>query len=170
VAPAHYPCAPASAGGGGKQTLQVAPHIGWANAVPDATASVDFTIQGTPLKITGGVGYHDQVCFLPVSFLFFFSSPCFQTLSGCCTVHIRYSTLYSTTVHIWYLSIRYLPKYPPALHKVLNAHPKYLTNHIRMAIELVRPTLPPLCRQLVLGPRPPGAVLARLVRPDSSYT
>jgi hypothetical protein len=43
----------------------VGPNIGWSNAVPDATALVDFTISGTKLAFTG-VGYHDKVCaFLP---------------------------------------------------------------------------------------------------------
>ncbi|KAL2007501.1 hypothetical protein VTN00DRAFT_8939 [Thermoascus crustaceus] len=58
VAPAHYPCSPASAGSG-KHTFQVAPHIGWSNAVPDATATVNLTIQGEPLTFRG-VGYHDK--------------------------------------------------------------------------------------------------------------
>ncbi|KAL2784732.1 hypothetical protein BJX66DRAFT_329778 [Aspergillus keveii] len=55
IAPAHYPCGPAEAG----QNLQIAPHIGWANAVPDADATVQFTIHDQPFEFTG-IGYHDQ--------------------------------------------------------------------------------------------------------------
>ena len=40
--------------------MEVVPHLGWANAVPDAFADVDFIIQGSPLSFTG-VGYHDKV-------------------------------------------------------------------------------------------------------------
>lgn len=36
------------------------PHIGWANAVPDAKAKVDFEIGGVALAFTGP-GYHDKV-------------------------------------------------------------------------------------------------------------
>ncbi|CAK5271748.1 unnamed protein product [Mycena citricolor] len=35
-APAHYPCGPVKAG----QNLQVGPHIGWSNAIPDAKSKV----------------------------------------------------------------------------------------------------------------------------------
>ncbi|CEL04908.1 hypothetical protein ASPCAL06032 [Aspergillus calidoustus] len=55
TAPAHYPCGPAVAG----QNLQIAPNIGWANAVPDAEATVHFTIHDQPFEFTG-IGYHDQ--------------------------------------------------------------------------------------------------------------
>lgn len=46
------------------QTLEVAPYIGWVNAVPDAMASVDLVIGGSKLSFTG-VGYHDKVSMLP---------------------------------------------------------------------------------------------------------
>ncbi|KAJ7814221.1 hypothetical protein B0H14DRAFT_3477220 [Mycena olivaceomarginata] len=36
AAPSHYPCGPAVAG----QSLAVGPHIGWANAIPDAVSTV----------------------------------------------------------------------------------------------------------------------------------
>ncbi|KAF8123815.1 hypothetical protein K438DRAFT_1650522 [Mycena galopus ATCC 62051] len=55
VAPAHYPCGAAVAG----QNLEVGPHIGWANSIPDAAAFVDLIIEDTPLKFTGA-GYHDK--------------------------------------------------------------------------------------------------------------
>ncbi|KAJ7076688.1 hypothetical protein B0H15DRAFT_941228 [Mycena belliarum] len=55
VAPGHYPCGPIEAG----QTLEVGPHIGWANAVPDATAVVDLLIGGNPFAFVG-TGYHDK--------------------------------------------------------------------------------------------------------------
>jgi hypothetical protein len=55
VAPAHYPCGPAQAG----QVMEIMPHVGWANAIPDAIASVDLTVNGTLIKFTG-VGYHDS--------------------------------------------------------------------------------------------------------------
>lgn len=34
-------------------------NVGWANAVPDANATVDFNVSGSPLQFTG-LGYHDQ--------------------------------------------------------------------------------------------------------------
>ena len=40
-------------------TEQVSPHLGWANAVPDAQATVDFSIEGTAISFTGP-GYHDK--------------------------------------------------------------------------------------------------------------
>ncbi|KAL4914994.1 hypothetical protein BDW62DRAFT_219719 [Aspergillus aurantiobrunneus] len=55
IAPAHYPCGPAAPG----QTMQVAPHIGWANAVPDAKSSVRLMVHGEPLHFHG-TGYHDK--------------------------------------------------------------------------------------------------------------
>ncbi|KAJ7124603.1 hypothetical protein C8R43DRAFT_1030984 [Mycena crocata] len=55
VVPAHYPCGPAVAG----QDMQVAPHIGWANALPDAASTVDLVVNGTKLAFSGA-GYHDK--------------------------------------------------------------------------------------------------------------
>ncbi|KAL4938072.1 hypothetical protein BDV06DRAFT_215411 [Aspergillus oleicola] len=55
VAPPHYPCGPAEAG----QDMQLAPHIGWANAVPDAISDVHLSVYGQPLDFTG-IGYHDK--------------------------------------------------------------------------------------------------------------
>ncbi|KAL3457338.1 hypothetical protein BJX64DRAFT_280677 [Aspergillus heterothallicus] len=55
TAPAHYPCGRAEPG----QNLQIAPHIGWANAVPDAEATVEFIVNGQRFEFTG-IGYHDQ--------------------------------------------------------------------------------------------------------------
>ncbi|KAI9816472.1 MAG: hypothetical protein M1827_001604 [Pycnora praestabilis] len=55
IAPAHYPCGPAVA----DQTLQQMPHIGWANAVPDAIGTAEFSIGGSKLSFTGS-GYHDK--------------------------------------------------------------------------------------------------------------
>ncbi|KAJ6535116.1 hypothetical protein B0H19DRAFT_1271765 [Mycena capillaripes] len=56
VSSAHYPCGPAVAG----QNMQVGPHIGWANAVPDAASTVGLVVGGTPLAFSGA-GYHDKV-------------------------------------------------------------------------------------------------------------
>jgi hypothetical protein len=56
IAPAHYPCGPAVAG----QNMEVGPHIGWANAIPDAASTVELTINGTKLAFAG-TGYHDKV-------------------------------------------------------------------------------------------------------------
>ena len=58
VAPAHYACGPNLPG----QNLEVSPHIGWANAIPDADAVANFTILGRPLQFKGP-GYHDKVRF-----------------------------------------------------------------------------------------------------------
>ncbi|KAJ7334030.1 hypothetical protein DFH08DRAFT_1019939, partial [Mycena albidolilacea] len=55
AAPSHYPCGPAVAG----QSLAVGPHIGWANAIPDAVSTVDLVVDGTRLDFTGA-GYHDK--------------------------------------------------------------------------------------------------------------
>ncbi|KAF7362587.1 hypothetical protein MVEN_00607400 [Mycena venus] len=55
VAPAHYPCGPVAAG----QKLEVGPHIGWANAIPDANSAVNLHIDGTNLAFKGS-GYHDK--------------------------------------------------------------------------------------------------------------
>jgi hypothetical protein len=55
-APAHYPCSPVKTG----QSLLVAPHIGWSNAIPDADAEVDLTVLGSKLKFKGSA-YHDKV-------------------------------------------------------------------------------------------------------------
>ncbi|KAJ7930558.1 hypothetical protein B0H13DRAFT_1702697 [Mycena leptocephala] len=55
VAPAHYPCGPVVEGA----SLEVGPHIGWANAVPDAASSVNLSIGGTRLAFKG-TGYHDK--------------------------------------------------------------------------------------------------------------
>jgi hypothetical protein len=35
------------------------PHVGWANAVPDANAVVNMTVNGAPLQFSG-YGYHDK--------------------------------------------------------------------------------------------------------------
>ncbi|KAF8143760.1 hypothetical protein K438DRAFT_1632973, partial [Mycena galopus ATCC 62051] len=59
-APGHYPCGPITEG----QTLEVGPHIGWANAVPDAASVVKLNIGGTPLAFSGS-GYHDMASFNP---------------------------------------------------------------------------------------------------------
>ncbi|KAL2817599.1 hypothetical protein BJX63DRAFT_440738 [Aspergillus granulosus] len=54
-APPHYPCGPAMAG----QNQQIAPHIGWANAMPEAEADVQLNVRGKELSFTG-LGYHDK--------------------------------------------------------------------------------------------------------------
>ncbi|KAJ5612090.1 Hydroxyneurosporene synthase [Penicillium lagena] len=54
-APIHLPCGIQE----GITTLEIAPHIGWANLVPDATGMVDLTIHGSPLRFQGP-GYHDK--------------------------------------------------------------------------------------------------------------
>lgn len=56
IAPAHLPCGAPKAG----DTEMLIPNIGWANAVPDGNAVVDFEIAGEKLKYEG-VGYHDKV-------------------------------------------------------------------------------------------------------------
>ncbi|KAJ5409116.1 Hydroxyneurosporene synthase [Penicillium cosmopolitanum] len=54
-APPHLPCGIKS----DTTPLQIAPHIGWVNLVPDAVGSVDVTIRGTQLKFEGAA-YHDK--------------------------------------------------------------------------------------------------------------
>ncbi|MCJ1473861.1 hypothetical protein MMC13_002514 [Lambiella insularis] len=55
LAPAHYPCGPAEAG----QDMTIMPGVGWANAVPDAAATVELDVNGTSVNFSG-VGYHDK--------------------------------------------------------------------------------------------------------------
>lgn len=57
-APAHYPCGLNTAG----SDLQMVPHVGWSNAVPDAhaTVSLQFTTDNTTLEFSDGIGYHDK--------------------------------------------------------------------------------------------------------------
>jgi len=38
----------------------ILPHVGWANAVPDARATVDIEVNGTAISFSG-IGYHDKV-------------------------------------------------------------------------------------------------------------
>ena len=54
-APPHLPCGPVETGG----TEQLLPHVGWANIVPDAVGTVNFTVNGSALAFSG-VGYHDK--------------------------------------------------------------------------------------------------------------
>ncbi|CAI7649500.1 unnamed protein product [Penicillium glandicola] len=42
-----------------RTVLQIAPHIGWVNLVPDAVGEVDVKIHGSTLKFRGP-GYHDK--------------------------------------------------------------------------------------------------------------
>ncbi|KAL6801484.1 hypothetical protein J3E68DRAFT_447531 [Trichoderma sp. SZMC 28012] len=56
VAPPHYPCGLNVAG----VSEEMLPNVGWANAVPDAYASVDLVINGTKLQFSDGIGYHDK--------------------------------------------------------------------------------------------------------------
>lgn len=46
--------------------MEMLPHIGWANAIPDAVTRVDLTVGGTQVRFTG-VGYHDSTSPSPVS-------------------------------------------------------------------------------------------------------
>ncbi|CAI6335577.1 unnamed protein product [Periconia digitata] len=55
IAPAHYPAGPISAG----QDMRMSPHVGWANAMPDARAESKFMVRGEELNVSG-VGYHDK--------------------------------------------------------------------------------------------------------------
>ncbi|KAK3620150.1 hypothetical protein LTR56_023577 [Elasticomyces elasticus] len=55
VAPPHLPCRLPTPGA----TEEIVPHVGRANAVPDLMVSVEFTINGTDLKLAGP-GYHDK--------------------------------------------------------------------------------------------------------------
>ncbi|KAL4808148.1 hypothetical protein BDV18DRAFT_158260 [Aspergillus unguis] len=55
TAPAHYPCGPNEE----NQTMEVAPHIGWSNAIPDGTSDVKLRVEGEDLSFTG-IAYHDK--------------------------------------------------------------------------------------------------------------
>jgi hypothetical protein len=59
VAPAHYPCGPSMAG----SNMEVGPNIGWSNAMPDATGTVNLNILGSSFNFTG-VAYHDKVGYI----------------------------------------------------------------------------------------------------------
>ncbi|ROV95955.1 hypothetical protein VMCG_07980 [Cytospora schulzeri] len=57
LAPAHYPCDLNEPG----VTEVIIPHVGWSNAIPDATATVNISFSdNTTLRFTDGVGYHDK--------------------------------------------------------------------------------------------------------------
>ena len=43
------------------QSFELAPGLGWANAVPDANGQVNLMLNGEPLQFNGS-GYHDKVC------------------------------------------------------------------------------------------------------------
>ncbi|KIY02374.1 uncharacterized protein Z520_02512 [Fonsecaea multimorphosa CBS 102226] len=53
--PGHYPCSPLVAGA----NEQIMPHVGWANVLPAADASVHMNFGGTPMVFQGN-GYHDK--------------------------------------------------------------------------------------------------------------
>jgi hypothetical protein len=44
--------------------MEVMPHIGWSNAIPDAKADIDLSVNGTRVKFSG-VGYHDSKSLTP---------------------------------------------------------------------------------------------------------
>ncbi|EJU01403.1 hypothetical protein DACRYDRAFT_100352 [Dacryopinax primogenitus] len=54
-APHHAQCGPATKGA----SLEVVPHLGWHNAMPDATALINLNVNGKKLKFKGA-GYHDS--------------------------------------------------------------------------------------------------------------
>ncbi|KAJ5283089.1 hypothetical protein N7497_001745 [Penicillium chrysogenum] len=53
--PYHLPCGVQV----GRTILEIAPHIGWVNLIPDAVGEVDMKIHGSTLKFRGP-GYHDK--------------------------------------------------------------------------------------------------------------
>ncbi|KAK5752023.1 hypothetical protein LTS12_017873 [Elasticomyces elasticus] len=55
IAPPHLPCGLPTP----LATELIIPNVGWANAIPDALTSVDFTINGSSLQFSGA-GYHDK--------------------------------------------------------------------------------------------------------------
>ncbi|KAI3390364.1 hypothetical protein diail_9946 [Diaporthe ilicicola] len=70
LAPPHYPCSMCGSRVGplGCHSMdklgaeeEVMPHIGWSNAIPDATVSVELTFNGTDtVFFDDGIGYHDK--------------------------------------------------------------------------------------------------------------
>lgn len=57
IAPAHYPCTTNLADG---NHLEIAPHIGWSNAMPAASTVGEFEIFGGEKFTVNGFGYHDK--------------------------------------------------------------------------------------------------------------
>ncbi|KAL1849531.1 hypothetical protein Plec18170_007439 [Paecilomyces lecythidis] len=57
IAPAHYPSGPVD--DMEEQSMEIAPHIGWTNAIPDSKGTVNFNIKGVNLQFEGPA-YHDQ--------------------------------------------------------------------------------------------------------------
>ncbi|KAJ5456530.1 hypothetical protein N7530_011804 [Penicillium desertorum] len=53
--PPHLPCGVQAE----RTILEIAPHIGWVNLIPDAVGEVDMKIHGSTLKFRGP-GYHDK--------------------------------------------------------------------------------------------------------------
>lgn len=56
--PGHYPCSPLVSGA--NELLM--PHVGWANVMPAADATVSLKFDGRQLNFEGN-GYHDKVLF-----------------------------------------------------------------------------------------------------------
>jgi hypothetical protein len=40
--------------------MEIAPQIGWSNAIPDSISNANFTVGGEDFSFTG-YGYHDKV-------------------------------------------------------------------------------------------------------------
>jgi hypothetical protein len=59
VAPAHYPEDPYIPSKNLSEHLT--PVIGWANAIPDSIAKIDFNLAGVGELKFAGSGYHDKV-------------------------------------------------------------------------------------------------------------
>ncbi|CAI7645726.1 unnamed protein product [Penicillium discolor] len=53
--PRHLPCGVQAE----RTVLEIAPHMGWVNLIPDAVGEVDMNIHGSTLKFRGP-GYHDK--------------------------------------------------------------------------------------------------------------
>ncbi|EXJ70681.1 hydroxyneurosporene synthase (CrtC) [Cladophialophora psammophila CBS 110553] len=53
--PGHYPCSPLVGGA----DEQIMPHVGWANVLPAADATVHMNFGGSPMNFQGN-GYHDK--------------------------------------------------------------------------------------------------------------
>lgn len=57
IAPAHYPC---TTNLDNRNNLEIAPHVGWSNAMPAASTVGEFEILGGEKFTVNGFGYHDK--------------------------------------------------------------------------------------------------------------
>ncbi|EFQ97093.1 hypothetical protein MGYG_00136 [Nannizzia gypsea CBS 118893] len=97
-------CHPSSGRGAASRDVdvQVCPHVGWANAIPDGNASVDMAIAGSSLRFHG-TAYHDKVsvlCKATAAPNILFNVYCGRTRIGLYSVFWSYVVTPQQTKHV----------------------------------------------------------------------